>query len=57
MGRYGERLSCAVGKNPTELDVTAALGVDREVEAFEDSDDLRPGEAAETRRSPGSAPS
>jgi hypothetical protein len=28
MGRYGERLSCAVGKDPTELDVTAALGVE-----------------------------
>jgi hypothetical protein len=57
MGRHGERLSCAVGKDPTELDVTAALGVDREAEPAEDSDNLRAGEAPETRHSSVSAPS
>lgn len=44
MGRHGERLSCAVWKGPTELDVTAALGVNREAEAAEDGYDLRAGD-------------
>lgn len=56
MGGHGEGLSCAVWKKPTELDVTAALGVDREAEASEDGDNLRAGEAPETRHSPVSAP-
>ena len=47
----------AVWKDLTELEVTAALRVNREPEATEDGDYLRAGDAPQTRHSPVSAPS
>jgi len=39
--RDREGLGCAVGKSPSQFDVTSSLGVDRETEAAKDRNDLR----------------
>lgn len=39
--RDREGLGCAVGKRPSQLDVTSSLGVDRETKAAKDRNNLR----------------
>lgn len=39
--RDREGLGCAVGKSPSQFDVTSSLGVDHETEAAKDRNDLR----------------